>query len=173
MSDDVVFESPSVPSSAPAVLPRVPWFRRPLVAAALGLVVGAGLVGGAWAASGSSGPAALASFTLHGSLDLAGDHIPVPPENTNCEGTGGYDDIVEGAAVTVYDAGGKVVAEGTLGAGVYADPVNFTGDCEFPFTVLNVPSGAKFYQEEITHRGKITMSVAEAQSGTFGATLGG
>lgn len=169
MSDDVVYESPSMPAFAPAVTPRVPWFQRPLVTGVLGLVVGAGLVGVAWASSGSSEPG---SFTMHGTFDLAGDHVPVPPANKDCEGTGGYNDIAEGASVTVYDSAGKVVAEGELGAGKYADAADFSGDCVFPFMVPGVPKGTKFYQVEITHRGKITASVTEAEAGTFQVDLG-
>lgn len=168
MSDEVVYESQPQPPEA-AVQQQTPWFRRPLVAGLLGLVVGAGAVGGVWAAS---RPGAPATFTMRGVLDLAGDHDAVPPENKDCAGIGGYDDIAKGAAVTVYDAGGKVVAAGALGAGHYADPVAYSGDCLFSLVVPDVPKGVKFYQVEITHRGKLTASVAEAESGSFGATLG-
>lgn len=172
MSDDLTYEPVSVPTEpAPLTPVRTPLLRHPLVTGLLGLVVGAGLVGGAWAAT--SAPAKTESFTMTGELDLVGGHSPVPPENTDCAGAGGYDDIAEGAAVTVYDAGGKVVAQGALGVGRYADPVAFTGACVFSFTAPGVPKGTKFYQVEITHRGKLTASIAEAQSGAFTATLGG
>lgn len=139
------------------------------MAGVIGLVVGAGIVGAVWAASSPSKPGV---FALHGSLVLAGDHVPSDSDEHGCTGFSGYDDIAAGTSVTVYDAAGKVVAEGSLDGGKYADPTDNTSACVFLFTVPGVPKGTKFYQVEISHRGKITASVAEAQSGKFGATLG-
>lgn len=89
-----------------------------------------------------------------------------------CAGKGGYSDITAGAAVTIYNADGTIVGAGNLGAGV-ADShtthngnttITSAGGCAFPFTVTNVPTGSSFYQYEISHRGRITFTLGEAQS---------
>jgi hypothetical protein len=139
----------------------------PLAASVAGLVVGAGGVGLVWGMSGS--PAAK-PFVLRGSLVLS-DPTPTDSNFTGCTGSGGYDDIVPGAAVTVYDAGGRVVANGALGEGRYAS-TDSTAPCVFKFAVPGVPDGAKFYQVEISHRGKLTVSAAKAKAGTFASSLG-
>jgi hypothetical protein len=142
------------------------------VGAVAGLVIGAGGVGAAWAAHGSgSGSGSGSSFTLLGSLELT-DAVDVDAEATACQGDGGYDDIAQGASVTVYDAAGTVVATGSLGEGKRATPGDTTTSCVFPVTVLKVPGGSKFYGVEVTHRGKVTVSDADARAGKFAATLG-
>ncbi|WP_435173278.1 hypothetical protein [Actinacidiphila sp. bgisy145] len=145
-------------------------WRLVALGAVAGLVVGGGGVGAAWAASGS-GSSSAKSFTLRGALDLE-DATDLTPEATSCAGTGGYDDIVEGASVTVYDAAGAVVAEGALGAGSRAKAGYDDSPCRFAVTVPGVPAGSKFYSVEVSHRGKLTVSAADAQAGRFTATLG-
>ncbi|MFD1277346.1 hypothetical protein ACFQ51_52265 [Streptomyces kaempferi] len=81
--------------------------------------------------------------------------------------SGPYTDIQEGATVTVYSADGKVVATGALQQGVPS-----ATDCTFPFAASGVPEGSKFYQVEISHHGKVTVSSAEARAGKFTASLG-
>jgi hypothetical protein len=44
--------------------------------------------------------------------------------------------------------------------------------CVFPFTVADVAGGSDFYQVEVTHRGKITVSDADARDGKASFTLG-
>ena len=100
-------------------------------------------------------------------MTLTGDYIPSGDTNEDCTGYSGYDDITEGAGVTVYDSAGKVVATGALGTG---KPVS--GACSFPVTVSGVPEGSKFYQVEISHRGKVTVSASNAKAGVFAASLG-
>ncbi|MCU7825922.1 hypothetical protein KSNIM_30625 [Kitasatospora sp. DSM 101779] len=85
----------------------------------------------------------------------------------SCTGTGGYGDIGEGSAVTVYDATGQVIATGHLNTGARSGLT-----CRFPVWVSNVPDGPKFYQVEISHRGKITLSADDAKAGRFAASLG-
>ncbi|KQV03389.1 hypothetical protein ASE03_31020 [Kitasatospora sp. Root187] len=84
-----------------------------------------------------------------------------------CTGIGSYNDIAEGASVTVYDSSGQVVATGHLGAGFRSGT-----KCAFAVTVLRVPLGPKFFQVEVSHRGKITLSAEDAQAGRFAASLG-
>ncbi|PYC83489.1 hypothetical protein C7C46_08880 [Streptomyces tateyamensis] len=122
------------------------------------------------APGGSGGQAASGgapSFTLSGTLAVPG--TSAYSGTGTCSTSGGYTDIREGTSVTVYDAAGAVVASGSLGAG--ADSPSRSG-CVFPLAVSGVPSGAKFYQVEISHRGKLTVPADEARSGGFAATLG-
>ena len=100
-------------------------------------------------------------------MTLTGDNVPAGETSEDCTGYEGYDDIRAGAGVTVYDSAGKVVATSSLGAGKPKDAA-----CVFPVKVPGVPEGSKFYQVEISHRGKITVSTAEAKAGEFGASLG-
>ncbi|MFJ8201315.1 hypothetical protein [Streptomyces sp. NPDC096152] len=69
--------------------------------------------------------------------------------------------------MTVYDSAGKVVATGELGTGKPNSAA-----CVFRVAVTGVPDGSTFYQVEVSHRGKITVSSAEAQHGGFAASLG-
>lgn len=110
-------------------------------------------------------PAAPTSFTFTGILQM---HISDTTAGVEyCSGKGGYDDIKEGALVTIYDETGKVIQTGTLPTGSSEDP-----HCNWHISIPNVPIDAKFYQVEISHRGKITVSAADAQAGNFGVTLG-
>lgn len=143
----------------------------PLAAGVIGLVVGAGAVGAVWGLSGGSPapkPTAAATFVLTGTLTLA---KASPGATGSCEGTGGYSDITPGAAVTVYDASGAVVGSGSLGNGSSMGSGGF-GACEFGLSVQGVPEGSKFYQVEISHRGKLTVSAADAKAGRFASSLG-
>jgi hypothetical protein len=164
MSDDATV-APPMPDDPPAKPRRWP---HPLVTGIAGLVVGAGAVGLAWGLSSGSDDAG--SFTLKGALTLTSP-TPLDYDHNACAGSGGYNDIVKGAAVTVYDASGKVVATGSLGAGRYASQ-DSTAPCVFPVAVPGVPDGSKFYRVEVSHRGQITVSSAEAKAGKFGASLG-
>lgn len=139
---------------------------HPLLIAVAGLAVGAGVVGLVWGLS-SGGSSTPKAFALRGELTLTGSHTASGPTYEECTGYSGYDDIAKGASVTVYDSGGKVVAEGALGTG---KPKG--GACVFPVSVPGVPGGSKFYQVEVSHRGKLTVSSAEAKAGGFAASLG-
>lgn len=130
------------------------------------MVVGAGVVGLVWALS-SGGSSEPASFTLRGTMTLTGDHVPSGPTGEDCTGYSGYDDIREGASVTVYDSAGKVVATGALETGKPSD-----GACVFTAKVPGVPDGSKFYQVEVSHRGRLTVSAADAKTDGFAASLG-
>lgn len=105
------------------------------------------------------------SFDLLGEMTLRGKTSGVA---SNCRGAGGYKDILEGAGVTVYDAMGKIVGSGRLEQGAEANH----GGCMFPIVVPAVPGGSAFYQVEVSHRGKITVSEAEARSGQLSMVLG-
>lgn len=155
-------EPPAPPAEPPTSAPK----KRPspLLAGILGLAVGAGVVGGAWAYT-SRTPAEPDTFTLTGTFALTEDAIRT--EDENCRGRGGYDDIADGTSVTVYDAAGGVAATGSLGKSEYA-----AGACLFTVTVDDVPKGEKFYQVEVSHRGKVQLSAREAEAGKMAASLG-
>lgn len=154
----------------PIVASAKPQARRTaLVLAALaGLVIGGGGVGMAWGLSSAGGDGADPTFVLRGTLTLTGDNI-LSNNGSSCMGTGGYDDIAAGTSVTVYDANGGVVATGALGDGS-RDSTETT--CSFPLSAADVPSAPNFFSVEISHRGKITISRADAEAGMFAATLG-
>ncbi|MFF7329677.1 hypothetical protein [Streptomyces sp. NPDC008150] len=86
---------------------------------------------------------------------------------TGCQAYG-YDDITEGASVTVYGAAGDVIATGSLG---HSESVSY-GTCNFDVSVPDVPKGEKFYKVEVSHRGTVQLSAEEAEGGKFAATLG-
>lgn len=155
-------EPPTIP--APAAPPR----RRPspLAAGLLGLIVGAGIVGGAWAIIANSGPGKPATFTLKGTFTLTED--ATDDDTGGCQGTGGYDDISEGASVTVYGANGSVIATGYLGDSKSPS----YGTCEYAIAVQDVPKGERFYKVEVSHRGTVQMTAEQAETGEFAATLG-
>lgn len=155
--------APQSPESPPPS--RVRW-AHPLVAGVTGLVIGATAVGLVWDLS-DDGSSAPRTFRLHGSMTLTGDNVPSGETDEDCVGYGGYDDIATGASVTVYDSAGKVVASGALGTGKSKG-----GSCVFPVSVPGVPEGSKFYQVEVSHRGKLTVSASEAKAGGFAASLG-
>lgn len=153
---------PPPPPATPPAVPKRP--LSPLLAGAIGLIVGASLVGGTWAftANKSDDPP---TFTLEGSFTLT-DGARREGED-NCRGTGGYNDIAEGTSVTVYDGAGKIAATGELGMSVYA-----SGLCLFVVAVEDVPKGEKFYQVEVSHRGKVQLTAKQAEAGKLAATLG-
>ncbi|MFI2644452.1 hypothetical protein [Streptomyces sp. NPDC018610] len=169
---------PSAPAAPPTIpappLPTVPPMQpvppksriSPLAAGILGLAVGAGIVGSIWAITANSGPGTPETFTLKGTFTLTED----ASDNGlgGCEGTGGYEDIQEGASVTVYGAGGDVIATGSLGD---SDSPGY-GTCAYDIAIPDVPKGEKFYKVEVSHRGTVQMTAEEAENGELAATLG-
>jgi hypothetical protein len=171
-------EPPTMPAAAPAAKRRL----SPLAAGLIGLVAGAAIVGGAWAIVGNSNDDAPAAdgkgtsavdalngkpgeFTLDGSFELTDG--AVDDGLGGCEGSGGYEDIAEGASVTVYDAAGAVIATGSLGTSTYE-----LGTCTFDVSVGHVPKGEDFYKVEVSHRGTVQLTADEAESGQLAASLG-
>lgn len=164
MSDATEMPADLSTSEVPPV--RARRWPHPLVTGLAGLVIGAAVVGLAWGLSGG-GSSTPKSFTLTGEMTLTGDNVPSGDTSEDCTGYSGFDDIAKGAGVTVYDSAGKVVASGSLGTGKPKSAA-----CVFPVRVLGVPEGSKFYRVEVSHRGQITVSAAEARAGEFAASLG-
>jgi len=105
------------------------------------------------------------TFTAKGTLGI----VAVDSTTDDCSsGTGGYDDITEGASVVIYDASDKKLAIGSLKAGKeYGD----NGLCVFKFKIPDIPSGKGPYGVEISHRGQIAFTEKEADD--IGISLGG
>jgi hypothetical protein len=176
---------PSTPAPEPLAVPvpAAPKKRLgPLAAGLIGLATGAAIVGATWAitatgddstsTAGSKKPTAAHAvkaspdtFTLTGDFQLTDG--ATSDGLGGCEGTGGYDDISEGASITVYDAAGAVIATGALGSSSYDAPT-----CTFDVSINNVPGGQHFYKVEVSHRGTVQLSADEAKNGLFEASLG-
>ncbi|MFD5899126.1 hypothetical protein [Streptomyces sp. NPDC060366] len=157
--------------------PAKPTRRRTITTAAIGFLAGAAAVAAAWAittADGNTWPltgnqtaaADPATFDLTGEFTLTEGAVSDGMEG--CEGTGGFDDIAMGTSVTVYDAAGTIIATDSLVLSEW----DGAGSCTFDISVSDVPTGEDFYQVEISHRGKIQLSAAEAEAGEFAGSLG-
>lgn len=81
--------------------------------------------------------------------------------DTNCFGTGGYDDITKGLQVVVRNDRNKILATARLGAGKRNSTASTLGTrCTFKFTVKDVPE-SPFYAVEVGRRGELTYSAKE------------
>lgn len=78
-----------------------------------------------------------------------------------CSGSGGYDDIREGAQVEIRDEAGNIVGVGELEASRMIHNVG----CRFSFTIEGVDSGSGFYEVEVSHRGTISYTQEELEDG--------
>lgn len=103
------------------------------------------------ACGGSSG------FTAEGTLGI----VAADSTTSDCSsGTGGYDDIHEGASVVIYDASGKKLAVGALEAGKKRE----SGLCVFDFEVPDIPAGAGPYGVEVASRGQVSFTEDRADA---------
>lgn len=145
---------PAAALQSKATMPAVGKKRRNLIlgssvvalAAVIGLVVYL-LIGRSFTASGT--------FTLFDYRGFGG------AGGLFCSGSGGYDDIREGAQVIIRDEAGT-----TVGVGELVNP-RTAGEsaCTFSFTIHDVPSGADFYEVEVTSWGGISYTQAELEEG--------
>lgn len=145
-----------------------------VIASLIALVVGCGIgfgIGHA-TADGTTNPAstkaAVAMVKVSGTMSLidpSGYYTDGAGNNGDgCFGTGGYNDIVQGAGVVVSDDAGNTLALTALGLGVIDD-----SGCTFPFST-KVPGGERFYGVTVTHRG--TIKESESELGSIALTLG-
>jgi len=77
---------------------------------------------------------------------------------------GGYSDT--GQDVVINDEDGTTIAVGEFGPALRE-----RSTCEFEFTVSDVPTDAKFYEVEISHRGAMRYTLAELKQ-PLGLRLG-
>ena len=135
-------------STVPATPAKDPRQVLTVLAAIAVLVVGAVSFGLAL-----RGPATL---TVSGSVELqdaSGLGSDPATGRSACVGTGGFDGVGPGAAVTIRDAAGAVVAIGLLQPG---EPVGTA--CAFPFEVAGVPGDSGFYEVQVAHRAGVTFA---------------
>lgn len=115
-------------------------------------------VSGQWGEDGSCGSSASDIAILEGVID--GKTYPCPGGPG-----GGYDDIEDGAQVTIKDGSGKLLAVGNLTGGTVAmDGVSFK------FEVPKVKETA-FYQVEVAHRGGVNYPIADMESKDWTVSL--
>ena len=133
---------------------------RLLITAAVALV--ATCVGAYFTVKACTKPAPPAPFTLTGTLQLTSDSIKTSdlPRGYNCAGDRDYLDIGPGAAVTVANETGKLVAKGEI-----QSSYGQQGSCLFLFKVNDVPGGEKFYRVQVAQRGETSYTEAEAKAG--------
>jgi hypothetical protein len=114
-----------------------------------------------------------AVFTVPISPDVRGDLLDPTSElvdGGDCRAARGYDDISEGAQVTIRDSKGEIVAIGTLSSGVQTGSEGYTmrdwdSDlpiCAFQFSV-EAPSGLGYYSISVgnVNRGEVTFAEEE------------
>lgn len=133
-------------------------------------VLGALALAGLLAACGTSNAAPKAqpsSSTTSANLSISGTLLLYPgtDELNPCAPTGGYSDIQDGAAVTIENAQGTVIATAVL-----SNASNNGSSCAFDW-IATVPRST-FYKVEISHRGQLTYSLAQVQQGDLQSTLG-
>lgn len=140
---------PPAVAASPAP-PQGPKSRRWLVGGLVGGVVGLVLLI-ALATGGSK-------HTITGSITVYDDY------SMGCDLSWGYDDVHEGALVTVTDSDDTVIAKSSLesGYGSYT--------CEFPFTIQDVPNRDQYWVE-VSDRGQVAFSRQEMESNNWNVSL--
>ncbi|MGH2679934.1 MAG: hypothetical protein ACRDG8_05545 [Actinomycetota bacterium] len=119
---------------------------------------------GPWLAGG----AILGVAIVAGVLLLVGGHrvegsFSLP--RSDCQGSGGDDDIGPGTTVTIRSESGSTIATGSLGAGE-----GVSGGCVYPFAIHGVPD-AEFYRVEVSRGGEVEYSLAEVESNEWTVTV--
>ncbi len=139
-----------------------------MLAGAAALIVLEGAVTGVvFAAGGVLGLAGIGhSFSASGSLHLTNTSFRSVGSN-GCAAALEFEDIKQGAVVTVTSTAGKKLATGTLAA-----PVRDDEGCDFRFTVPRVPDSFTRYGVEVAHRGIVDFSKSEMRSGNVRLALG-
>lgn len=175
---------PVAPQPPQPEVPKGRTRRWPLYAAvaAAGLVligggVAAGIVIAGRGSGGSGAPAvsttAPAAGTIRGVITLHAGQFAWDRQAASCWGKGGYDDLTKGASVTVTDAAGKTIALGSVVSEYTSFSTDeFASSCTLNFQVENVPRGGQFYGVEVSHRGVVHESEADAFSGQIQLTIG-
>jgi hypothetical protein len=114
-------------------------------------------------------PSKPAVFQLTGSITLGPGDFIWNDNPLECAGKDGYGDMKVGAQAVVTDAAGATLALGSI---VEAEPQitdpaddgsSIAEGCKLRFRVLSVPAGQKFYGVEVSHRGRLQYTEAEAR----------
>jgi hypothetical protein len=104
-----------------------------------------------------------ATFTGHGYIDVASSKFGGRAGDP-CINDPGYEDVTDGAQVTVSSPSGRILAVGRLGGGRLAR-ARYLKPCRFHFTVTGIPEGLPLYKVEVSHRGALTYSEADLRKG--------
>lgn len=126
--------------------------RKPLRRLILGAAIVIGVVAVALLTDVlGSGPLTM-RHTLAGSIELRdSDPISSPPwidgSTSDCSGSGRYSDLRGGAALTVSDGAGRLLATVSLGPGTGGPPHT----CRFGFSLVDVPD-VSLYRLDVGHR---------------------
>jgi hypothetical protein len=121
-------------------------------------------------------PAAAATFTMRGSINMPNTGSGVAENEDNnggCHGIGGFSDITPGTAVMVQDDRGQTVAMGSIGTSAAAfttmnhpevglPPTLWMSACTMYFAVAGVPDGRPLYSVTVSHRGSQVFTSAQA-----------
>lgn len=130
------------------------------VSTALAMVAGLGV---GWFSHTSGSSASSPATAVHGMLTLPdGGYTSV---GNTCAGSGGYQDISAGVAVTIGDQTGKTLAVTGLQAGTFGG-----GGCQFSFSAS--VAAATTYTVTISHRGAQTFTPGDVDGG-FNMSLAG
>lgn len=84
----------------------------------------------------------------------------------SCYGSGGYDDLSQGASVSVRNGSDKIVATTTLSDGTMISG----SECEFSYALESVPK-SDIYQVEVSKRGNVPYSYNDIKDKDFVVNL--
>lgn len=123
------------------------------------------------AAVASSGSAGLEPSTGGGRYAITGSIELFDPDGAfdsggPCTGTGGYNDLRQGATVTISDGAGNVLGLGRLSSGMGMTSVV----CRFTFTVEELPR-SDFYQVDVAGRDAPSYTFEEMQAANWTISL--
>lgn len=170
-------------TTAPGLRPRKR--RRTGRYVLLGLAIATALAGSVglayamgWGLAGDRTEAAApatsaATVTAYGQMQLSLGGFAWNRSPEQCWGHKGYDDIREGAPVTITDPNGKVIALGKLLPGKPQVSGDRATGCLLRFEVDGVPAGLKFYGVEVSHRGSVKFPEDELTGKGVTLSLGG
>lgn len=157
--------------------------------AAFGLIAFGTTGCGSGSSSPGNGSSSRGSITVHGTITFTGDddaiaHVAPTPDGVEvgaaveaddgytCEGTGGYDDMVDGSQVVISSDAGKTLGLGAIvGDGVFTGYDN-DGACTMGWVVKGVATTEKFYNIKIGHRDGPKWTLADLKHGPA-LSLGG
>jgi len=155
--------------------------RGPAALLAAGVGAGLLLTGCGSATSTDTGASANVptAFDMSGSLTLGTSQSRATraAPRFKCGGSGGYADLQVGAQVVVYGPQGQTVAVGSVTDAIshvkdntldlskeVGGPVTINADtCELVWSVSGVPGGLGMYSYEISHRGRLVLTEADAK----------
>ena len=98
-----------------------------------------------------------------------GRHFSTNSTTNTCAGISGYDDLRDGAVVTIFNSTGAVIGTTTLFGSVY-NLVSTSSRkiiCTFQWELKNVPNDDSGYSVEVTRRGKVFFTSDRLESNGY------